>query len=79
MTKHPATSAPIITADTLAWLKLLCDVPASAKDTSKQLRWKAAQRDVYLQAKVFHERGLSAENIGEDTAAKYGINIKHKD
>lgn len=79
MTKRQVTSAPIITADTLAWLKALCDVPVSVNDTDKQLRWKAAQRDIYLKAKHFHELGMAPENKSRDTAAKYGITVKHED
>lgn len=79
MTKQVVISAPIITADTLAWLKQLCDVPPSAKDSGKILRWKAAQRDVYLTAKVFHERGMARESTATNAAENLGIQTRNED
>lgn len=77
--KQAVISAPIITADTLAWLKSLCDIPPKATDSAKQLRWKAAQRDVYLKAKHFHELATSREGTAKNTAENLNIKVRSED
>lgn len=79
MTKQALTSSLIMTADTLAWLKVRCDVPAKSSDSSKQLRWKAAQRAIYLDAKSMYERSITGSNATQHSAAKMGIQVRSDD
>lgn len=78
MTKLQVTS-PVITADTLEWLRMVCDVPPSASDDNKKLRWKAAQRDVYIQAKAVHDRSIAQNTTSADKAAQLGHKIRSED
>jgi hypothetical protein len=68
---------PVITADMLEWLRVTCDVVANSTDNDKKLRWKAAQRDVYIKAKSMYERGLVEEsNDKARKAQQLGHNIR---
>jgi hypothetical protein len=66
---------PVVTKDVLDWLKVLCDIPAKSKDSPNILRWKAAQRDVYLRAKAVHESQLNP-GAAQSKAEKLGYKIK---
>lgn len=70
---------PMITSEMLAFLKQICDVPARASDTNEVLRWKCAQREVYLKAKELHERAMSKDNKASTKAESLGIQTRSED
>lgn len=64
---------PIITSHTLDWLRVVCDVPPKSSDSNDVIRWKAAQRNIYIQAKALYDnQNKSSGNAAE----KLGYNIK---
>jgi hypothetical protein len=65
----------VISKQTLDWLEALCDIPAKPKDSNEILRWKAAQRDVFLRAQSFYNTQLDP-NSKTSKAEELGYNIK---
>lgn len=78
MTK-PVHTNPVITKDILDYLEKICDVPALQSDDDNALRWKAAQRDIYLRAKFQYEQSMMRPNTGANAAAQLGIEVRHEE
>lgn len=78
MTKQVATSMHI-TPEFLAWLKSFCDVPAKASDSDKQLRWKAAQREIYIKAKAIYDANMNRAATPSNVAENLSIKVKSED
>lgn len=79
MTKQVHTSNPVITKDVLDYLKAVCDVPAKQSDSGKVIRWKAAQRDIYLKAEHQYNRSMERESTATNQAENLGIKIRSED
>tara|TARA_R110000851_G_scaffold317339_1_gene480800 strand:+ start:27401 stop:27646 length:246 start_codon:yes stop_codon:yes gene_type:complete len=76
---HISNRPPVITKDVLDYLKAVCDVPAKQSDNDKTIRWKAAQRDIYLKAEYQYERSMERPNTASNKAENLGINIRSED
>lgn len=62
---------PIITREVLEWLEAVCSVPVKASDSDNVIRWRTAQRDIYLQAEA-----LYYQQQGTDKAKEHGFKVK---